>query len=261
MWPHAIHNSFSSYYAIITFTLFPFSRIQGIRRVADCRPLRKTERRRRVGCVLYVGVCVSESGYGLIPYSYSVMGVRRCERRDFLPHTTILSLAYSKWESETHVVEHYIYHHNINANKSERRADSNRKTLTSINLNLLFNFLATKVHSHTSRRVYSHSYTSTDTHAHMHPVCGVSCRFLCSCGNGKNVSATSEHVIMIIIIIIAVRQLHSLWGMCVIGRAVIWVSSVYSLPFEFGFVLSISLGKQQSNCIRRRKAFGFTLKV
>lgn len=35
--------------------------------------------------------------------------------------------AYIRNERETHVVEHYIYHHNINANKSERRADNDQK--------------------------------------------------------------------------------------------------------------------------------------
>lgn len=90
-----------------------------------------------------------------------VLGVRQKRKcRNFLPHTThFVVRIFEMWE--THVLEHYIYHHNRSRKVNEKCTKCGRqrpKTLTSINLNLLFNFLATKVHIH----IHTHAYTQSD---------------------------------------------------------------------------------------------------
>lgn len=128
---------------------------------------------------------------------------------------------------ETHVLEHYIYHHKVN--KSVRKADDDdddehTKTSTSINLNILFNFLAAK-RAHTNE-------------AESISVLGK---------KGKRVSATSIQVNVVIVIIIAVRQLRTEcvsvcvcdWQGCDLGTIRMWI-----LCFQFR-----RRREQQPNCI------------
>lgn len=100
---------------------------------------------------------------------------------------------------ETHVFEHYIYHHNKNVNKSERRASTTMTTATtSKSLNQHKSQSSVQFSCHKSTHSMSHTqYTHTRTHAQS------DAESIASLEKGKNVSAASIHVI-----IIAVRQLR-----------------------------------------------------
>lgn len=157
-------------------------------------------------------VCVKESE----------LGVRQGGETTKLPSVNANFVVRTFEMSETHVFEHYIYHHNINVNKSEAKSKSRRrqrrlKTLTSINLNLLFNFLATKVHSHTKHpqahtRTAMSGWFSCSKKAKVY----LSRLFMWYCDSDYYCSATITECVC----------------ECVIGRAVFWVRFV---PFECWF--------------------------
>lgn len=220
--------AFRSHYVIITFPFFHFLRIHDIR-----------HRLATISQAMNVRVCVKESE----------RGVRQGGETTKLPSVNANFVVRTFEMSETHVFEHYIYHHNINVNKSEAKSKSRRrqrrlKTLTSINLNLLFNFLATKVHSHTKHpQAHTHTAMSGWFSCSKKAKVYLSRLFMWYCDSDYYCSATITECVWVCD-----------WQGCILG-------AIRSIRMLVSYFRHHRRRKQQSNCIWKRRTFGSKLEV